>query len=176
MGTSYLPSHSVPRVDFTLKTASDVLSLQRLSTIDDDASVISDLYRVRGRYESWSDELQATLPQIKPALADAAGRLLDRISTSIGRMRRGIDLLASDEHPEVRRAFALANRAMLMQMVHGSDDFAGKRKQWTAALPDEPDYTTRRCAQLASVPARLPPAHHRSRRRSTTRRIVALLT
>ena len=142
VGNSYLPSHSVPRVDFSLKSASNVLSLQRLSTIDDDVSVIFDLYQFVDDYESWSDELQATLPQIKPALSNAAGRLLDRISTSIGRMRGGIDLLASDEHPDLRRAFALANRAMLMQMVHGSEDFAGKRKQWTAALPDEPDYTS----------------------------------
>jgi hypothetical protein len=143
VGNSYLPSHSVPRVDFTLKSASDVLSLQRLSTIEDDVSVVPSLYQFVGDYESWSDELLVTLSQIrKPVLSAAAGRLLGRISTSISRMRRGIDLLATDEHSYVRRAFALANRAMLMQMVHGSDQFAGKRKQWTAALPDEPDYTS----------------------------------
>ena len=143
VGNSYLPSHSVPRVDFTLKSASDVLSLRRLSLIEDDASVISDLHRFVDDYESWSGELQVTLAQIrKPALSGAAGRLLGRISASVGRMRSGIDLLSSDEHPDVRRAFALANRAMLMQMVHGSDGFAGKRKPWTAALPNEPDYAS----------------------------------
>jgi Helicase conserved C-terminal domain len=143
VGNSYLPSHSVPRVDFTLKSASDTLSLQRLSAIEGDVSVISSLYQFVDDYESWSDELRVTLSQIsKPALSAAAGLLLGRISTSISRMRRGVDLLASDEHLNVRRAFALANRAMLMQMVHGSDQFAGKRKQWTAALPDEPDYAS----------------------------------
>ena len=55
-------------------------------------------------------------------------------------MRRGVRLLESDEHPEVRRAFAMANRAMLMQMVHTGEDFSGRRKLWTDSLPAVPDY------------------------------------
>ena len=81
VGNSYLPSHSVPRVDFSLKSASNVLSLQRLSTIDDDVLRHLRPVPVLGRLRIWSDELQATRPRIKPALSNAAGSLLDRIST-----------------------------------------------------------------------------------------------
>ena len=84
--------------------------------------------------------LQATAAGIQPRLADAAARLLGRIRDAGLRMRRGVRLLESDEHPEVRRAFAMANRAMLMQMVHAGEDFSGRRRRWTDSLPAAPDY------------------------------------
>src|SRR5262249_48595421 len=49
-------------------------------------------------------------------------------------------LLESDGHPEVRHAFAMANRAMLMQMVHAGEDFSRRRRRWTDSLPAVPDY------------------------------------
>lgn len=146
VGNSYLPNHAVPSVDFTLKTNNEILSLRRLTTVESDPSVVADLRRFVDDYDSWFNELRNSVPQIKPALTPAADRLLDRIGASIDRMHRGVRLLASNDHPEIRRAFALANRAMLMQMGHATAGFAGKRKSWTAALPEEPDYDNARNA------------------------------
>ena len=139
VGTSYLPSHAIPSVSFELPDAENVLSLLRLSQIDTDTSVIEDLDRFLDRYDAWAEELQATAAGIQPRLAGAAARLLSRIRDAGLRMRRGVRLLESDEHPEVRRAFAMANRAMLMQMVHTDEDFSGRRRRWTDSLPAVPE-------------------------------------
>ena len=140
VGTSYLPSYAIPSVRFELPDAGNVLSLLRLSHIDTDRSVIRDLDRFLDQYDVWAEELKAIAVGIQPRLAGAAARLLGRISDASLRMRRGVRLLESDEHPEVRRAFAMANRAMLMQMVHTGEDFSGRRKLWTDSLPAARDY------------------------------------
>jgi hypothetical protein len=140
VGTSYLPSHAIPSVSFELPDAGSVLSLLRLGQIDTDTSVIDDLDRFLDRYDAWAGELQATAAGVQPRLAGAAARLLGRVRDAGLRMRRGVRLLESDEHPEVRRAFAMANRAMLRQMVHAGEDFSGRRRQWTDSLPAIPDY------------------------------------
>jgi hypothetical protein len=140
VGTSYLPSYAIPSVRFELPHAGNVLSLLRLSHIDTDTSVIRDLDRFLDQYDAWAEELKAIAVGIQPRLASAAARLLGRISDASLRMRRGVRLLESDEHPEVRRAFAMANRAMLMQMVHTGEDFSGRRKLWTDSLPAARDY------------------------------------
>ena len=81
-------------------------------------SVISDLYQFVDDYESWSYELQATLPQIKPALSNAAA------GSSTASPPRSVACAAAStcwHQTNIRtsgHAFALANRAMLMQMVH----------------------------------------------------------
>jgi hypothetical protein len=139
VGTSYLPTHRVPDVDFSLDTASDILSLQRLSRIEDDPSVISGLCEFVDGYEAWLNSFDDVIKGLAGQFAEAATRITGRAKTAIDRMRRGVDLLASDEDRDVRTSFALANRAMLMQMVHATS-FAGKRKAWTAELPAEPDY------------------------------------
>ena len=54
-----------------------------------------------------------------PKKYDAARiRILERIKSSISRMKAGVETIASN--PKVFEAFQLANLAMLMQMVHGS--------------------------------------------------------
>ena len=140
VGTSYLPSHAIPSVSFELPDAGNVLSLRRLSQIDTDTSVTEDLDRFLDRYDAWAEELQATAVGTQPRLAGAAARLLGRVRDAGLRMRRGVRLLKSDEHPEARRAFAMANRAMLMQMVHTGEDFSGRRRRWTDSLPAVPSY------------------------------------
>lgn len=138
--TSYLPTHAISSVRFDLPDVGDVLSLLRLSQIDRDTSVIADLDRFLDRYDAWAESLKATAADVRPALADAAARLLNRISNAGLRMRRGVRLLESDGHPEIRQAFAMANRAMLMQMIHTAEEFSGRRRRWTDSLPTEPDY------------------------------------
>jgi hypothetical protein len=146
VGNSYLPSYSIPRVDLTLATTNDVLSLRRLSDIADDPSVITDLRAFVSGYESWLASLRNSLPRIPSTFSGAADRIVERVSVAISRMRRGVDLLASGQHSDIRLAFALANRSMLMQMTHATEVFAGKRKPWTAELPPDPDYNEKRDA------------------------------
>lgn len=140
VGTSYLPAYSVPQVNFTLNTAGGVLSLRRLSGILDDPSAIDGLHVFVDGYESWLNSFQDVIQQISPQFSEAAVRITSRVATAVGRMRRGVELLASDEDPDMKTAFALANRAMLMQMAHATEAYAGKRKTRTAELPPEPDY------------------------------------
>ena len=157
--TSYLPIHAIPSVRFDLPEADDVLSLLRLSQIDQDISVIANLDRFLDRYDTWAQSLKATAAGVRPAFAAAAARLLDRISDAGLRMRRGVRLLESNEYPEIRHAFAMANRAMLMQMVHAGEEFSGRRRRWTEASQRRP--TTTMTRQMAPVPARVSVAHHR---------------
>ena len=138
--TSYLPTHAIPSVRFDLPEADDVLSLLRLSQIDQDISVIANLDRFLDRYDAWTESLKAAAAGVRPTLAAAVARLLDRIHDAGLRMRRGVRLLESNEYPEIRHAFAMANRAMLMQMVHAGEEFSGRRRRWTDSLPAVPDY------------------------------------
>lgn len=141
VGTSYLPCYAVPAVDYNLDKKSDALSLRRLSAIRDDSSVIVDLHEFVDGYESWLNSFQNVLQEISPQFSEAATRITGRVEAAVSRMRRGVELLASDEDPDVRAAFAFANRAMLMQMAHATDEaYAGKRKPRTAELAPEPDY------------------------------------
>jgi hypothetical protein len=140
VATSYLPAHAIPSVRFDLPAVDDALSLRRLSGVDQDTSVIADLDRFIDGYDAWAESLKTVAAGVRAPLADAAARLLNRVSGAGLRMRRGVRLLESDEHPEIRRAFGLANRAMLMQMVHAGEEFSGRRKRWTDTLPPPPDY------------------------------------
>jgi hypothetical protein len=66
----------------------------------------------------------------------AAGRIVERLERASVRMRRGVDLLASDSN--TLRAFRLANVAMLRQMRHSRPDLAGSRHR-RASAPAAPD-------------------------------------
>lgn len=140
VASSYLPSYATPSVSFDLKDAGDVFSLRRLSQIETDSSVIADLDRFLDQYDAWAAELGTAAVDVEPRLASAAARLLNRVRDAGLRMRRGVRLLESPEHPEVRQAFALANRAMLMQMVQTREVLSGGRRTWTDDLPPAPDY------------------------------------
>lgn len=140
VGTSYLPSHSVPDVDFNLAAASDVLVLRKLSNIQDNPSVIDELYKFVDGYQRWLDSFQDVVHEISSRFSEAATRITGRVDFAVSRMRRGVDLLASDEDPDVKAAFAFANRAMLMQMVHTKEPYAAARKSRTEEIPPEPAY------------------------------------
>lgn len=79
-------------------------------------------------YSEWIEELEETLKgrkEIPQDLTDAAVRNIERARICLARMQDGVDLLR--ERGEAREAFALMNRAMLMQQVH----------YWKSANPRE---------------------------------------
>ncbi|MCX2729416.1 helicase-related protein [Saccharopolyspora sp. NFXS83] len=138
--TTFLPVHVVPDVAFDVPGSQAVFRLSRLAGIEAAPErITSELTAFVTAYEEWIRDTRTSLARDMPEhLAKAADRLLERADIASGRMRRGIDLLTE---PRVRRAFALANRAMLMQMLHSAPDLAGTPHAPSAAPDDvEPDY------------------------------------
>ncbi|BBY28098.1 helicase-related protein [Mycolicibacterium sediminis] len=144
--TSYLPAHTVPGVAFTIEGDDDqqrrlnaVLDLEYLERANSSTTeVIASLDAFVDGYDEWAvaqEQLATTLPTRH---AGAAERLVSRVDLARRRMRRGIRRLEQDE--VAREAFALANRAMLIQMVRSGDQFAGQRRTWNEAGIPKPVY------------------------------------
>lgn len=70
-------------------------------------------------YEKWSSSL--------PSDSKAGDRILTRVAHASTRMRDGIAILRTDDTAWL--AFQLANRAMVLQYLQGTDDIAGIRRQ-----------------------------------------------
>ena len=70
-------------------------------------------------------------------LEEARETLLKRLWSSYERMNSGVRL--RENNASVRRAFCLANRAMLLQMVHSESDYAGSRRPAGEKAYKEPD-------------------------------------
>ncbi|GAA3359796.1 helicase-related protein [Saccharopolyspora gregorii] len=123
--TTFLPVHVVPDVAFDVAGPQEVFRLDRLAEAAEEAErTVAELTELVDRYASWLDDTRASLDaNLAPHLSAAAGRLLERAGVAVDRMRRGIELVRTDE--EVRASFALTNRIMLMQMVHGAAELAG---------------------------------------------------
>lgn len=139
VGTAAMPRHAVPGVVFDLESPGPVLTLSHLAEIDArQPAVIADLREFVDRYAAWASLRRLERDGVPSRLQPAADRLLQRVDSAISRMRAGIELIEVD--PQVRRAFALANKAMLMQMVRSSEEYAGKRRHRDDSIPDPGDY------------------------------------
>ncbi|WFE59530.1 helicase-related protein [Micromonospora sp. WMMD712] len=146
--TTYLPHHVVPEVSFDLPrqgrhtdaARENVLRLSRLADIEtatDD--IIAQLDGFVDGYDDWAGNLWKVRDSIEPARRDAADRLCSRVDEARERLRDGVRLLEKDA--TARRAFALANSAMLMQMIHIGPPFAATARAWNEPVPPRPDYT-----------------------------------
>ncbi|MEU8376562.1 helicase-related protein [Micromonospora sp. NPDC048894] len=137
--TTFLPSHVVPDVAFELPGDQEALSLNYLTGLEQDpAGVISRLHAFVDSYDHWAQQTRTRRDDVAAPLVAAADRLLQRVDRARARMREGVHLLEQD--PTARRAFVLANRAMLMQMIRSGPRFAGTGRAWTDRLPATPDY------------------------------------
>jgi hypothetical protein len=129
--TNSMPTHEVFPVTTELspesalredRQADRVLSLEFLS---DEAisskSLRAELESFVDRYARWIERVRIDARGLSQH-TKASQRILGRLETAASRMRRGVDSLKDDT---VRDAFRLANRAMLMQMVHSGKDFGG---------------------------------------------------
>lgn len=105
-------------------------------------------------YNDWIREQRARVTQpseVPPEFQDVAKANLDLCESCLARMRRGIELFRSDD--AVRRAFALANRAMYLQQAHyelassKTRPWLWKDKQLQLSEPyTEPDYVAKASA------------------------------
>ena len=116
-----LRSETMPAVEVPQMTADTgsggepVLSLARLAEIDrNHVTLLPELDGFISGYASWVATQQRSIRDLPSEDHQAAGRMVGRMHAAVTRMRAGLRLLAEDA--QIRRAFALANRAMLDQM------------------------------------------------------------
>lgn len=82
-----------------------------------DIELVGHLANLCDAYGLWLDDQRAALSEIPRALLDTANAHLDEVAHVLGRMRSGVDRLASDD--AMAKAFRLANLAMETQRQWG---------------------------------------------------------
>jgi hypothetical protein len=123
VATTFLPRHKVPDVSFEVEVSGPALSMLHLSRVEDDPTqVIADLASFADQYDTWVTGSREDAKKVAD-FGDAASRLVDKMESVGVRIRNGIRLLSEDRR--ARKAFALANLAMLMQIVHSRSELAG---------------------------------------------------
>lgn len=92
-----------------------VASMRLLSGIDPDSDGRDQLEAIVSEYEAWITLQRGRIPGLTSRLRDTANAHMEQCSEAARRMRDGLSLLARD--PQIRRAFQLANLAMVTQQV-----------------------------------------------------------
>ncbi|MFC7757533.1 helicase-related protein [Catellatospora bangladeshensis] len=113
--TEFIPTHEVLLTDSNPAVEGPALSMHTLAT-GSRQDIASALTRLLDGYERWiaarQDEARTTLGADHRKVA---AKQLSQCTAALGRMRRGVELLADLDKPEVLEAFRLANRAMAAQ-------------------------------------------------------------
>jgi hypothetical protein len=124
--TEFLPSQEVPPITYDLPGYDRVLNLYFLANgdVQNGEDLVHELDNFVAGYESWYRTLPQQNQDIPVDLSNARDKVLERIERTLERMKSGAHLLKKDK--DVRRAFCLANRAMLMQMAHSRQEYAGE--------------------------------------------------
>lgn len=137
--SEFLPSHTVPPLTFELRDGDQqVLSMQFLA--DEKSAprkMLGKLEAFVSGYEAWIASLPQDNQDIPGELAGARDKLLARLRQAASRMRRGVATLR--QNSEIRRAFQLANRAMLLQRIHSGPAYAGTKRPRDSEQYVEPD-------------------------------------
>ncbi|MGQ4414671.1 helicase-related protein [Streptomyces sp. SAS_269] len=111
--TEFVPTHEVLLTDSNPEIDDKALSMHGLAT-KPDADVLSALGELATGYAQWIERKEREAANLAGTpFEQAARKQLDACSAALGRMRRGIRLLAED--PDAMQAFRLANRAMSQQ-------------------------------------------------------------
>ncbi len=92
-----------------------VASMRALAGLDQADDGSSSLERIVVEYEAWIARKRAYIPALAPSIQVTASIHLDQCAAAAARMRDGQAFLASDAR--ARRAFQLANRAILIQQI-----------------------------------------------------------
>lgn len=139
--TEVMPFHEVKDFSTELDTCrysslnDEILSISRIAdegTPQED--LLGDYEKLISAYDCWIDELDSeNLPERYSA---AKVRVINRLKIASQRMQKGIALLRRSE--DAFTAFRLANKAMLMQMIHTSKSYAGQSKgrNWGYVKPE----------------------------------------
>lgn len=140
--TSAMPCYEVHGFSTDLDTDkyseldSSILNIPNIanSLFSNDEKLLSGFENLIRCYQGWIDELEHEVLVIK--YGDAKKRVIERLRKTAERMLRGIKKLRSSSVS--MQAFRLANKAMLMQMVHSGKEYAGEAKErnWGYQVPD----------------------------------------
>lgn len=116
----FLPRVEVPQVSADVgSTEPEALSLAWLAETDADVAGRCDILdRFISSYEKWVAAVEGRAGEFEGSEYQAARRIHRRMTIAVQRMRDGVQLLRRDRLTQ--RAFALANRAMLQQMVQNN--------------------------------------------------------
>lgn len=140
--TQAMPSHEVKGFTTDLDVSEnpdlreDILSIHRIADMDNNSSesLLSDYELLVDAYRQWVDDLDSTL--LDKRFSEAKNKIIGRLRETAERMDTGIDKLRHDK--SAMKAFRIANKAMLMQMIHSGSEYSGKSKQrdWGYKTPD----------------------------------------
>ena len=153
VSTSFMPQSIVPETP-PLTVASDLLSLQFLGDATIPKTVLEN--RLTGfvdDYETWIQGIEVEAQQLASRFKPAAARVIFKLRSAVGRMREGVAALVGSGSNLA--AFRLSNRAMLMQMVHGTPAFGGGMRAKDEQVFSPPDYTDSRFAEFRWRPFQL---------------------
>ncbi|WP_078410108.1 helicase-related protein [Priestia abyssalis] len=97
----------------------------------------SSLNKVVYSYENWISQKESTIPELDTYYQPIAKGHMEKCRMSLNRMRKGLKLL---ENPKVLKAFQLANQAMILQQVNGTEIRTGNVKEGSLVY-DKPKET-----------------------------------
>jgi hypothetical protein len=141
VGISYIPSFEIKPLTYEIEGIDDILDISFLA---DEKYYNENLYKkmdhFASNYEKWISELPAKNDDISQDLSDAKNRIIKKLESTADRIREGVELIKSD--PLIRKAFAKANLAMLIQMHRSKPGLGGKRKPLGQASHNDVDYST----------------------------------
>lgn len=140
--TEMIPSHEVKGFTTALnhskfpELTDDMLSIHRIADNKNVSpkKLLNDYKKLIYAYSSWIDELEKE--KLEPHYLKAKEGIIKRLRNTAARMKGGIFRLEND--PLAMQAFRLANKAMLMQMIHSGKTYAGtaKLRNWGYQSPD----------------------------------------
>lgn len=140
--TESMPAHEVKDFSTDIDTAkypdlsTEILSITKIADLGSATheELLAGYDQLITIYSRWIDELEAE--PLAPRYRVAQERAIDRLRKAASRMRKGIGLLRRNR--VAMDAFRLANKAMLMQMIHTGKGLAGKPKDrdWGYTAPD----------------------------------------
>jgi hypothetical protein len=113
-----LPVFETPSTTPDIRTSSGqplIASMRLLSGIDPASNGTGQLEAIVSEYEAWIAVQRGRIPSLSARLRETAETHMEQCAEAARRMRDGLSLLASN--PQVRRAFQLANLAMVTQQV-----------------------------------------------------------
>ena len=130
----------------------NVLSLQYLANESiESVELVKNLEIFIAGYSHWYDQIYDE--KLDHKFDAAKKRITNRIQNAIVRMKKGVELLGNNKN--VRKAFALANFAMLKQMIHTGNKFSGSEKNRDQIPYLRPDYRSQQYKEFAWRPFQL---------------------
>ena len=113
-----LPSYETPSITPDIPDGeghSIAIPIAPLAGLVDGDDGLGSVSALLDRYAQWIEQQAQRASQLSPEFQDAAQRHVALALVVLSRMRAGLEFLASD--PRARRAFQLANHAMLLQQL-----------------------------------------------------------